>query len=117
MKHRAMLTLDVSLTRVLDLCDSSVRSVLEVDMDDLRRPWLREQNVGHFPLTQRLGTAARDEQFEAILAPSAADEPRGIILAVLPETMLRTSVIIAKALVPRRLPFVIETLRGRMTRP
>jgi len=111
---RAMLTVEVALTDVLDLRDATVRQTLGVALNDLYRPWLREQNAGRFPLTQRLGEAARSERFEAIIAPSDADKPQGWNLVVIPETMLRTSYVSSTRLSPVRLPFTPQTLHGRM---
>jgi RES domain-containing protein len=111
---RAMLIVDVDLTRVLDLRDHTVQSALGISVRELCAPWLLEQNRGRFPLTQRIGQAAREERFEGIAAPSDADRPDGWNLVILPETMLRSSTITSRLLVPRRLPFTPETYRGRM---
>jgi hypothetical protein len=54
-----MLTVDVDLTHALDLRDASVRAALGVSLSDLYQPWLREQSLRRFPLTQRIGEAAR----------------------------------------------------------
>jgi RES domain-containing protein len=112
---RAMLTVDVDLSRALDLRDAHVRAALGVTLNDLYGPWLREQNRRRFPLTQRIGEAARSEQFEAIIAPSGADKPGGWNLVIFPETMLRTSTVSSTKIVPARLPFAPETLRGRIS--
>lgn len=111
---RALLTVDVRLRNVLDLRDPSVRAHLGVSLSDLYAPWLTEQTNRRFPLTQRIGEAARRERFEAILAPSDADKPDGWNLVVIPETMMRGSRVSSTTLSPGRLPFVPEILRGRM---
>lgn len=111
---RALLTVDIRLRKVLDLRDASVRAYLGVSLADLYAPWLTEQNNRRFPLTQRIGEAARSERFEAILAPSDADKPDGWNLAIIPETMVRGSSVSSTTLSPGSLPFAPETLRGRM---
>jgi len=111
---RALLTVDVRLRKVLDLRDASVRAYLGVSLADLYAPWLTEQNGRRFPLTQRIGEAARSERFEAILAPSGADKPDGWNLVIVPETMVRGSSVSSTTLSPGSLPFAPETLRGRM---
>ncbi len=111
---RALLRVDVDVTRVLDLRRASVQRALGVSLADLRAPWLVEQSKRRFPLTQRIGEAARDERFEAIATPSDADPPDGWNLVIIPETMLKTSFVTSVAMTPRSIPFGAETLRGRM---
>jgi RES domain-containing protein len=62
---RALLTVNISLRKVIDLRDARVRTFLGVSLADLCGPWLTEQNKRRFPLTQRIGEAARSERFEA----------------------------------------------------
>ncbi|MBV8369652.1 MAG: RES family NAD+ phosphorylase [Candidatus Eremiobacteraeota bacterium] len=112
---RAMLILDVSLSQVLDLRDLYVQAELGVSASELHKPWLRDQDRGRFPLTQRIGEAARSERFEAIIAPSDADRPHGWNLVIIPEAMRRTSYVSSMRLLPTRLAFVPETLRGRIS--
>jgi RES domain-containing protein len=111
---RALLTVNISLRKVLDLRDARVRTFLGVSLADLCGPWLTEQNKRRFPLTQRIGQAARSERFEAILAPSDADKPDGWNLVIIPETMARRSYVSSTTLSPVSLPFAPETLRERM---
>lgn len=113
---RAMLRVEVKLVEALDLCDPIIRSALGVSLRDLHGPWLREQSSRRFPLTQRLGEAARSERFEAIIAPSTADKPSGRNLVIIPETMRRTSFVRSTRLTPAPIPFTAERLVGRLSR-
>jgi RES domain-containing protein len=68
-----ILTLDVRLTRVLDLTDQTVRNTLGTTEDELMVPFLEDQlRLGEAP-TQRLGRLVfGSHRFSGVRAPSAA---------------------------------------------
>ena len=52
--------------------------------------WIENQN-GREAFAQAVGRAAKAAGFEAILAPSAADAPRGVNAVVFPENLRKGS--------------------------
>jgi hypothetical protein len=63
--------LKASLSQVLDLTDSTVRSALDITEHSLTHPWRWAAAIGEIPLTQQLGDAVyRSQRFEAIRYPS-----------------------------------------------
>ncbi|MFY9781573.1 MAG: RES family NAD+ phosphorylase [Candidatus Baltobacteraceae bacterium] len=68
-----MLTLEVRLSRVLDLTDNALRDALGATEDELVAPYLQDQLLSGEAPTQRLGRLAFDSnQFSALRVPSAA---------------------------------------------
>jgi RES domain-containing protein len=68
-----MLTLDVRLSRVLDLTDSALRDALGATHDELIAPYLQDQLLSGEAPTQRFGRLAfGSNNFSALRVPSAA---------------------------------------------
>lgn len=72
----------VSLQKVLDLTDSSVQKALELEKEDLVKPF-------DYDLTQKIATRARKMGYEAVLAPSSVGQ--GKILIVFQDLLLQGS--------------------------
>lgn len=72
---RSMSSIEVELTRVLDLTDAETRGLIGVELNDLL--------AADPGTTQAMGEAAHRQGFEAIEAPSATGQ--GEVLAVLVE--------------------------------
>lgn len=108
-----MITLIANLSRVLDLTDRAVRAQLGVTKADLYAPWLLDQSRGRFPITQRIGQAAHDERFEAILSPSDAHRS-GINLIVIYPTLLQTSSLTVISGIHHPGGIGVDIIRGRL---
>jgi RES domain-containing protein len=68
-----MLTLDVRLSRVLDLADNALRDALGATLEELLAPYIQDQLLSGEAPTQRLGRLAfRSKNFSALRVPSAA---------------------------------------------
>jgi RES domain-containing protein len=113
---RAMITVSAQLSRVLDLTDRDVRAEIGVTKEDLFAPWLLDQNAGRFPLTQRIGKAAYDALFEAILAPSDAHRS-GVNLVVIYATLQQTSSLTDISGIHRPGATGVHSIRGRLSPP
>jgi RES domain-containing protein len=84
---RVLAALEVRLTRVLDLTQGPVRSVLKVSADRLlREPWRKLQRRGKEALTQAVGRLAWHAWWHALLVPSAARQG-GANLIVFPANL------------------------------
>ena len=70
---RVIMSVRVSIARVLDLTDHRTRAQLRVSARRMcGEPWREEQAAGREALTQALGRLAYELGWEALLAPSAA---------------------------------------------
>ena len=110
---RAMITVIVELSRVLDLTNRDVRALLGITREDILGPWLLEQNAGRFPMTQRIGRAAHDLFFEAILAPSDAHRG-GVNLVVSYPTLMQTSSLTVISGIHHPGGIGVDVIRGRL---
>jgi RES domain-containing protein len=82
--------LEVDLQPVLDLTDGRVRQALGVSRARMRaEPWWLLQDRGEEALTQAIGRLARDHNFVALLAPSAARRD-GANAVIFPDRMAAT---------------------------
>lgn len=77
-----MLTLDVRLSRVLDLTDNTLRDALGATLEELLAPYLQDQLVSGEAATQQLGRLAfASKKFSALRVPSAArPEARNLVI-------------------------------------
>lgn len=86
MRPRVFCGAAVTLQAVLDLTDGGVRRRLGFTLAELLdEDWLAIQDAGDESWTQAIGRGAYVAGFEAVLAPSARDRPRGKNLVVFPE--------------------------------
>ena len=89
---KVLISIDITVSRVIDLGDSSVLKTLEIDPKKLLVAWRKAQNINNEEAyTQKLGRVIfASEQFEAIRYPSAMVK-NCYNLAVFPERLLKTS--------------------------
>jgi RES domain-containing protein len=84
---RVIVSLHARLHQVLDLTDGSVRHVLGIsERRMLDEPWRQEQRKGREALTQAIGRLAFDDNWEALLVPSAA-RVGGVNLVIFPANL------------------------------
>jgi RES domain-containing protein len=81
---RLLVSIDVDLTRVLDLTAEDVLAQVRVKRDDLVGPY--SDDPSHPSITQLIAQLARAQGFEAIMAPSAV-EPGQENLVIFPENL------------------------------
>ncbi len=81
-----MLSIDFDLQCVLDLREPSVLEHLGLKIGQLIEPWKLAQAEARPVLTQRIGSAARAVELEALLVPSARIET-GCTLVVFPDRL------------------------------
>ena len=85
---RVMISIRVSLQRVLDLTEQRLRRTLGINRGQLLGEDWRACNAGgNEALTQVIGRLAWVSQWEAMLVPSAA-EPKGVNLIIFPGNLL-----------------------------
>jgi RES domain-containing protein len=85
---RVMISIRVSLQRVFDLTEQRPRRTLGVNRGQLLGEDWRARNAnGEEALTQAIGRLAWENQWEAMLVPSAA-EPKGVNLIIFPGNLL-----------------------------
>ena len=88
---RVLVSLTVSLTKVLFLTDGPVRQRLRLGMETIcHHDWRKENRRRVEALTQAWGGAFADAGYEAVLVPSAA--ARGHNLIVFPRNLQKHSV-------------------------
>jgi len=80
-------------SRVLDFTDGSIRQRLSVSQHRMieEKRWLSDNYHNRESLTQTIGRAAFSIGFEALIAPSAADQPHGINVVIFPDNLLAGS--------------------------
>jgi RES domain-containing protein len=81
---RVLVSIRVSLQRVLNLTNQRLRRSLGVSRDQLLRDdWRLANESGQESMTQAIGRLAWDAEWEGLLAPSAA-HPGGVNLVIFP---------------------------------
>ena len=102
----AVVGLEVSLQRVLDLTDGKVRQVLAISLGRITtEPWEQLQRRGREALTQAVGRLARAADFEGLLVPSAVPRLRHRNLVVFTSRLLlgsRVEIVHPEKLATRR---------------
>ena len=88
---RLLITIELSLRRVLDLSSEQVRSDLNVSLEILNQDWRKIQDQGQESFTQTLGRAVFENGGEGLLVPSAR-VPGSINVIYFPENKQRGSV-------------------------
>lgn len=83
---RVMLSIDVELQNVVDLCDPAAHNTLNVTLAELLAPWRLAQKMGRRIITQQIGEAARAIDIEGLWVPSARFAP-GRNLVVFPDRL------------------------------
>jgi len=68
---RLLVTIELSLRRVLDLSLEQVRKDLDISLEILNQDWRKIQDQGQEGFTQALGRAVFENGGEGLLAPSA----------------------------------------------
>jgi len=92
---RMIVCIRVRVSKALDLTDGKIRQrlgVSEARMTDATK-WKQDNYHNHESLTQAIGRAAFSAGFEAMVAPSAADRPHGVVIVVFPEKLLTGSLL------------------------
>lgn len=88
---RVFIAIRVRLQRILDLSQGDIRNALKISLARLREePWRERQRQGQEALTQTLGRAAYDSDWEGLLVPSAAHR-EGMNLVIFPANLLAGS--------------------------
>lgn len=88
---RTFVAIAISVSKVLDLTDGSIRQALRVsEKRMLQCDWRAEVRRGQTPVSQVIGAAIYEAGLEGLLAPSAA-HPGGKNLVVFPKNLLKTS--------------------------
>ena len=88
---RILLSVEVTLQRVLDLTDEGIQASLHTNLQELTGSWIALNANAQVAPTQMLGQEGYDGgAIEALLAPSAQD-PRTANLAVFPDRLLERS--------------------------
>jgi RES domain-containing protein len=107
---KVLMSIDVTLGKVIDLGDQSVLDELKIRADDLVVAWRKCQNIDDEEvLTQKLGQAIfRSGHFEAIRYPSAVIK-KHYNLAVFPDRLLKDSKI--RIYDPDKI--IEQTIRGK----
>jgi RES domain-containing protein len=91
---RTFVAIEFTLGAVLDLTVGRNRQALAVSQKRLLEcDWRAERQRGAIPITQRIGGAAVDADFEAMLVPSAAD-PLGKNLVVFVDQLRAASCLV-----------------------
>lgn len=88
---RTFVAIRAELSKVLDLTRGRVRQRLRISEKRLMQTdWRKDLQAGKTALTQLVGLAAFETEFEGLLVPSAADQA-GRNLVVFPENLLDSS--------------------------
>lgn len=88
---RILLSVDVSLRRMLDLTDGRWQKALNTNLQELTGSWLAMNAAGHIAPTQTLGQVCYENgRIEALKVPSARDA-QAFNLAVFPDRLAETS--------------------------
>lgn len=104
---RLLVTVELSLTRVIDLTDAGIRAQLEFDAEGSRREdWRRLQEEGFESVSQAFGRAAFASGASGLLVPSAR-LPEGVNVVYFPEN--RQELEEARVFEPE----MLERIRGR----
>ena len=88
---RLLVTIELSLRRVLDLSLEQARKDLNVSLEILNQDWRKIQDQGQESFTQTLGRAVFENGGEGLLVPSAR-VPGSINVVYFPENKQRGSV-------------------------
>ncbi|MFO1352793.1 MAG: RES family NAD+ phosphorylase [Gammaproteobacteria bacterium] len=84
---RILLSVEVTLSAVLDLTDVKIQKALGTNPQELTGSWIAVNAAGHAAPTQMLGQACfRHEAIEGLKVPSARDH-KAFNLAVFPENL------------------------------
>ena len=86
---KTLVCIDLRASSVLDLTDGKIRQRLRVSIDTMtdETAWKKENYHNRESLTQAIGRAVFTAGFEALIAPSAADQPHGQNLIIFPENL------------------------------
>ena len=88
---RLLLSVEVTLSAVLDLTTSEMQSTLSTNLQELTGSWLAMNADGHLAPTQALSAAAYDRKtIEALRVPSAQD-PQATNLVIFPDRLQQGS--------------------------
>lgn len=91
-RPRVFVGIGFRLAKVPDLSDRRIRRRIKVNLEDLARPWLAEQEAGREALTQTIGRAAYGAGFEGVILPSTRRKG-GLDLDVFPEKLGAGSIV------------------------
>lgn len=83
---KTLLSVEYTLTRLLDLTDEGVQGMLETNPRELTAPWVLEQSRSGSAPTQRLGLAVAEAGIEALRVPSAKN-PSAANLVIYPKVL------------------------------
>lgn len=89
---RAMLSIDLEVTRVIDLRSRLSLDALKMTADDLKQPWKIAQDQGRRIHTQDIGEAARHAEIEGLLVPSARVSDGTNLVVFLDRLRIRSTV-------------------------
>lgn len=80
-------------SKVLDLTDGAIRQRLRVSLKRMIDPkqWRHDNYHNHESLTQAIGRTAYLAGFEALIVPSAADQPNGTNVVIFPDNLPGTN--------------------------
>jgi RES domain-containing protein len=88
---RVFAAIEADLSETLDLMDGAIRQRLQVSLERMtREDWRAANERGREALTQAIGRAAFEAEFEGLVVPSAQD-PEGGNLLVFPDKLLDRS--------------------------
>ena len=88
---RLLLSVDVTLSAILDLAFPQTQAVLNTNLQELTGSWLTVNAAGHLAPTQTLGaTVYGQKTIEALRVPSAQD-PKATNLVIFPDRLRQGS--------------------------
>lgn len=88
---RVFTAVETNLSEVLNLTDGAIRQRLQISLDRMKgEDWRRMNDRGKEALTQAVGRAAFEADFEGLVVPSVQDA-KGRNLVVFPEKLLPRS--------------------------
>ena len=88
-RPRVFVGAKVVLQRVFDLGDRRIRRKIGFTLEELiAEDWHAIQAGGEESWTQAIGRGCKKVSFEALIAPSARDQPSGMNLVVFPDRMM-----------------------------
>lgn len=90
---RTLVCIELKASKVLDLTDGAIRQRLKVSLKRMTdsKQWLYDNYHNQESLTQAIGRAAFLADLEAIIVPSAADQPAGTNVVIFPDNLLASS--------------------------